>query len=86
MLDRLRGFRGGSVPLPRLISDLEGLLYALQTTPQAWRDRFIEEWSALEISYAAALDRLEPLPTLEDPHIAEAVDGLEALVMERAVR
>ena len=83
MLERLRGFRGRSVPLPRLIADLEGLLLALEITPEKWREAFNEQWIALEVPYAVALDRLDPLPTLDDVDIADAIDALEALVVER---
>ena len=66
-----------------VISDLEALVGALQETPEDWRDRYIEAWSGLEISYAVALDRGARLPTGQDRDIAEALDDLDALLDER---
>lgn len=51
-VDDLRRRRGGIGPV---IGDLEALLWQLQETPEDWRDRFIEAWSVLEISYAVAV-------------------------------
>lgn len=44
MLERVTGFRAGTVPLPRLISDLEGLLCALEKAPEEWVDQFHSAW------------------------------------------
>ena len=85
MLERLQGFRQGSVPLPRLISDLEGPLCALELAPQDWLDGFRSVWLDLEVAYAVALDRLEPLPTKDDYLVAEPAEELEQLVRQRIV-
>jgi hypothetical protein len=48
-------------------------------------DRFIDTWSVLEIAYAVAQGRLQPIPTaLTDPDIADALNDLEALIGEVA--
>ena len=85
MLERLQGFRQGTVPLPRLISDLEGLLVALEMAPDEWIDEFRSVWLDLEVAYALALDRLEPLPTKDDYLVAEPAKELEQLVRQRTV-
>ena len=40
------------------------------------RDLFSEEWSVLEVAYAVALDRQQPLPKAGDHDIAAARDAL----------
>ncbi len=82
MKETIDGFRRGRSIGP-VISDLEGLVHALGATPQEWTDSFIEEWSALEIAYAVALDRQQPLPTAGDHDIAAALDALDALITQR---
>lgn len=71
MRQRVEDFRQGRRGTGAVIGDLEGLVWALQETPEDWRDRFIEAWSVLEIDYAVALDRRTSLPTAKDGDIAE---------------
>ena len=71
------------MPIGPVIADLEGLVDALDETPQEWKDSFVEEWSVLEIAYAVALDRQQPMPTAGDHELAPAVDALEGLIAER---
>ncbi len=66
-----------------MINDLEALLYELQLAAEPWREEFIEAWSALEIPYAVALDRLKPLPTAQDADVAEGLAQLRSLVSRR---
>jgi hypothetical protein len=80
MRERVAEFRAGRRDIGPLISDLEGLLGALQETPDDWRDRFVEAWSKLEIAYAVALDRRTALPT--PANLAGALDDLDALIAE----
>lgn len=80
MAERLDGFVAGTVPLKRLIDDLYGLVAALDLTPEEWRDEFISEWGDLEIAYAVADDRREPVPTMADSDVADAVRTLRAMV------
>ena len=54
------------------------LVHALEATPEDWTASLIEEWSVLEIAYAVALSRQEPLPTAGDHDIAAALDALVA--------
>jgi hypothetical protein len=83
MQQRIDGFRDGELSIGPVIADLEGLVHALEETPQEWKASFVEEWSVLEISYAVALDRHQPLPTARDHDIAAALDALDALIAER---
>jgi hypothetical protein len=82
MREGVAKFRAAEVPIGRLIADLEGLLGALQETPESWRDRFTEEWSVLEIAYAVALDRRTPIPTAASGEIAEALGNMDRLLDE----
>jgi hypothetical protein len=83
MQQRIDGFRDGELSIGPVIADLEGLVHALEETPQEWKASFVEEWSVLEISNAVALDRHQPLPTARDHDIAAALDALDALIAER---
>jgi hypothetical protein len=67
MRERVSGLRGGALHLGTGTADLEALLSVTRQPPD-WKDRFIYAWSVLEIAYAVALDRLQPIPTaLTDP-------------------
>lgn len=83
MLDRLNRFRSGGLALGPVVNDLEALLYELVLAEEGWRDRFVEAWSALEIAYAVALDRLQEIPTIRDPDVADAVTELDDLVRDQ---
>lgn len=83
MVQRLQQFEDGSISLHSLINDLEALLGELQQTPDEWIDAFRGEWSVLEIAYAVADDRREPVPTMADSDIASAVRSLSQMVAER---
>ncbi len=82
MSDRLARFRAGELSIGPVINDLEALRYELHSVDDRWIDRFIEAWSDLEIPYAAALDRLEPVPTIANGVVAAGVSELERLVAE----
>lgn len=84
MAERLEQFRQGTVPIARAISDLEGLLWALDgRVPQAWFDSFLEQWGELEVAYAVALDRLTPIPDATEADLRSATDEMMRLVSER---
>jgi hypothetical protein len=81
MDDCLRGFLAGTVGIDKAISDLEALLYALEEAPEEWRRSFQEEWGALEISYALALEANDPvLPDASAPDLREAAERMLAMV------
>lgn len=83
MLDRVAGLRSGDLSIGHAIGDLEGLLYQLELASDGWRDEFTEAWSLLEIAYAVALDRNEPLPTASDGDVAEGLAAIERLAGAR---
>lgn len=83
MLDRLDRFKAGDVGIGPVINDLEGLLSELELADEPWRQEFIEAWSDLEIPYAVALDRLEPIPTAKDETVGAGVDALHDLFRAR---
>ncbi len=53
MLNRLDGFEQGQYSLAELVSDLEGLFYALDNVPGSWRQDFLHHWGKLEDQLAA---------------------------------
>jgi hypothetical protein len=83
MEDRLRAFDAGDIYIAKAINDLEGLVSTLELTPDDWVEQFREAWGDLEVSYAVALDRLEPIPDATDPVVREAVAEMRRLVAER---
>ena len=80
MLDRLHAFAGGDIPIGQLVNDLEGLLAQLELVDDKWQGDFIDAWGDLEIPWAVALDRQEPIPTFADSTVSEGVRRLEALI------
>ena len=80
MIDRLDRFMVRELAIGALIGDLEGLLYQLHLIDEEWRQDFVDAWSALEISYAVALDREQPIPGPEAEGFAESVRELRRLV------
>lgn len=82
ILDRLDRLQSGELGIGGVIGDLEGLADQLQVVDEAWRERFSEGWGDLEIPYAVALARQEPIPTVKDPIVAEGVDTLDQLVRD----
>lgn len=82
MNDRLDRFASGELSIGPVINDLEALLNELELVDDDWRDRFVEAWSELEIPYAVALDRLEPIPTTADEGVRSAIASLRTLVLQ----
>ena len=82
MDDRLCAFQDENIYIATVISDLEGLFRALELTSEDWIERFRCAWGELEVSYAVALDRLEPIPKATDPSIHGAVEEMRLLVAQ----
>jgi hypothetical protein len=80
MIDRIDAFRSDRIAIGPVISDLEALHWELHSVDDIWVEEFREAWADLEIPYAVALDRGEPIPSIHDPTVASGVDRLEALV------
>ncbi len=83
MWQRLEAFPGGRLAIGPVIAGLEGLVHALEETPQDWKDQVMEEWAVLEIAYAVALDRRTPWPDAHDRDVASALDAMKALLRVR---
>ena len=82
MSDRLARFGVGELGIGHVINDLEALRYELHSVDDRWVDQFFDAWSDLEIPYAVALDRLQPIPTIADGTVFEGVSELERLVTD----
>jgi hypothetical protein len=82
MKERIEQFRNGSLPLARLINDLEGLLEARIHASEQWIDDFRAAWGDLEIPYAVALDRLTPIPDAHDPTVADGLFDMDRLIQQ----
>jgi hypothetical protein len=82
MEDRLSSFELGEIDLRRTIADLEGLIAALELTPDLWKRRFREEWGQLDIAYAIALGSKGPVPDATDPLLRQACRNMMELVRE----
>ncbi|MBT8227765.1 MAG: hypothetical protein HKP61_15530 [Dactylosporangium sp.] len=76
----LAGYRAGTVPLRRLIEDLDVVWSRLSSSE--WSDDFRGHWWTLEQVYAVAVDRgqINSMPLESLAAIDEAIAGLEALV------
>jgi len=81
--ERLAGFSTGDLYIAKVVSDLEGLLAELELTPVEWKDRFIHEWSQLEIAYAVSMNDQAPIPDVSDPSLMKATRNMQVLVQER---
>jgi hypothetical protein len=83
-LKRIELYRNGELSLPKLIDDLRGLIWALESVSREWRNTLIGNWSPLELAYANAL--YEKRKTLNDEgrgNVAEALDDLERIIKSR---
>ena len=86
MDERLSGFLDGTVPIDRVVADVEGALDALEQTPETWRRAFREDWVTLEVAYAVALSESTPaLPNASTPELREAAERMLAMVEERTL-
>ena len=83
MEKRLNQFVEQQRPIDQTIADLEGLFWALEETSDEWKERFQDLWGRLEIAYAVALDRGDPIPNAGVPELRQAADEMLALVHER---
>ncbi len=78
---RIVQFREGEIGLPRLISDLDALLCALQSPDEAWKSSFQKSWGLLEEVFATALDRGKQELGPEDRKLVDqAVDQMSKLL------
>ena len=82
MSDRLACFRAGELGIDHVINDLEALRCELHSVDDSWVDQFVGALGDLEVPYAGALNRLQPIPTITAGTVAAGVSELERLVAE----
>jgi hypothetical protein len=84
MLGGLNGFLAARVPIDALISDLEGLLNALQEADKEWKQRFLHFWGMIEDERATALFReMDALDVEATQRVEDAVNHLKRMVLEK---
>jgi len=84
MLMRIDLYRSGQISLPNLIADIEGLISALESVPQEWRNTLLGHWAPLEDAYANALyENRNALNEEERRRISEALNDLERIIKNR---
>ncbi|MBK4717200.1 MULTISPECIES: hypothetical protein [Tenebrionibacter/Tenebrionicola group] len=79
MKETLSLFQSGEVSLKKLIDNLEGLLFCLQSVDIEWKNSFHEYWFVLEQIYAVALFRNETIYP-DDPDLLDALSHLNKLL------
>ncbi|MGV8927968.1 MAG: hypothetical protein ACOH2G_20130 [Ewingella sp.] len=79
MEDMLNLYFLDKISLKKLIDNLEGLLFCLQSVDIEWKNEFHEYWFVLEQVYAVALFRNESIDP-NDPDILESLKQLQCLL------
>lgn len=79
MKEMMALFDSGDILLKKLIDNLEGLLFCLQSVDIEWKNEFHEYWFVLEQIYAVALFRNEPVSP-SDPDLLDALRNLNELL------
>ncbi len=83
MLDKLDAFGTQKLPLSNLISNLDGLLNALEDTDEQWKNAFLRQWGVLEDVYANSLDKnLQEIPGDQQVLVSKAVAEIRKLVAQ----
>ncbi len=84
MLDRLNAFEKGLIQVGGLVSDLEGLLNALEGAETSWKQTFLSYWGKLEDARAVALFRgLSHLDQEATKRVDDAAAHFKLLVLEQ---
>jgi hypothetical protein len=92
MIERLEAFQHKAIEIHAFISDLKGLLSALELRNAEWIGRATNEWGNLEIIYALECDRCEEVgcdfkeinsKLFEMDDVKKSVLRLECLIRER---
>jgi hypothetical protein len=92
MIERLEAFQRKAIGIHAFISDLKGLLSALELRNEEWVGRANNEWGNLEIIYALECDRCEEVGCgfkeinsrlFEMGGVKKSVLRLECLIRER---
>ncbi|BEM87242.1 hypothetical protein SMQE08_19280 [Serratia marcescens] len=79
MEEMLDLYSSDKISLKKLIDNLEGLLFCLQSVDVEWKNEFHEHWFVLEQVYAVALFRNESIDP-EDPDIQGTLKKLRHLL------
>ena len=87
MLAKIEGYKSGKLMLKSLVDDLRGLLDALESPNEDWKQQALYRWGDLEVAFAVAADRAEQagrstveLTEEEWSDVNGAVDQVEQLV------
>lgn len=81
MVQKIRAYREGKLPLSELINYLESLLSALEDRDENWENDFRSHWGDLEVVYAVALDKNKSSLDLDDQYIInEAIENIIKLI------
>lgn len=81
MKEMLILFESGKMPLKKLIDNLEGLLFCLQSVDVEWKNEFHDHWFILEQIYAVASFRNESVFE-DDPDLLNALSQLNELLKQ----
>lgn len=79
MKEMLELYTSDKLSLKKLIDNLEGLLYCLQSVDVEWKNEFHEYWFVLEQVYAVSLYRNESIDRA-DSDIQESLGKLSFLL------
>lgn len=79
MKEMLELYTSDKLSLKKLIDNLEGLLYCLQSVDAEWRNEFHEYWFVLEQMYTVSLYRSESIDRA-DSDIQESLEKLSFLL------
>lgn len=79
MKEMLELYTSDKLSLKKLIDNLEGLLYCLQSVDVEWRNEFHEHWFVLEKMYTVSLYRNEIIDRA-DSDIQELLENLSFLL------
>ena len=79
MKEMLELYTSDKLSLKKLIDNLEGLLYCLQSVDAEWKNEFHEHWFVLEQVYAVSLYRHESIDR-DDSDIQESLGKLSFLL------
>lgn len=81
MLDHIRMYRAGSMPLQTLVSDLEYHLQALIMDDHHWQSAFFERWRELDRHQSTQLARgSEEIDPQAKKRIDAAIEELRQLI------
>ena len=84
MLTRIDLNRSGQISVPKLIADIEALIWALESVPDEWRSTLLASWAALVHANANALYENGNAPNEQERRrISEALNGLERVIKNR---